>query len=77
MKNAARRYLAILASEVAVECLFLAARDLLGIQRHSMTRETMRFLMLLGIEYKNHQIVITEEILDNIKSQESMVESRI
>jgi hypothetical protein len=58
------------ASEVAVERLFSTARDVLGLQRHSMTGETMRFLMLLGAEDKNHQIVITKEILDNIKSRE-------
>jgi hypothetical protein len=77
MAKAARRYLAIPASEVAVERLFSAGRDLLGIRRHSMTGEAMRFLMLLGAEYKNHQIVITEEILDEIKSRESIVESRV
>jgi hypothetical protein len=76
MAKAARRYLAIPASEVAVERLFSAARDVLGLQRHSMTGETIRFLMLLEAEYKNHQIAITKEILDNIESRELRVEMR-
>ena len=47
MAAAARDYLAIPASEVAVERLFNIARDILGIRRLSMTAETMRILMLL------------------------------
>jgi hypothetical protein len=47
MAAAARDYLAIPASEVAVERLFNIGRDLLGIRRLSMTADTMRILMLL------------------------------
>ena len=48
MAAAARDYLAIPASEVSVERLFSAGRDLLGIRRHSMKADTMRMLMLMG-----------------------------
>ena len=48
MAAAARDYLAIPASEVAVERLFSQARDLLAIRRYSMNGETMRMLMLSG-----------------------------
>ena len=48
MAAAARNYLAIPASEVAVERLFNIGRDLLGIRRHSMTGDTIRILMLLN-----------------------------
>ena len=48
MATAARDFLAIPASEVAVERLFSRGRDLLGIRRHSMSAETMRMLVLLG-----------------------------
>jgi hypothetical protein len=44
---AAEDYLAIPASEVAVERLFNNGRDLLGLRRHSQHGETMRRLMLL------------------------------
>ena len=47
MAAAARDYLAIPASEVAVERLFNAGRDILGIRRHSISSETMRMLMLM------------------------------
>ena len=47
MAAAARDYLAIPVSEVAVERLFSQARDLLAIRRYSMNSETMRMLMLL------------------------------
>ena len=47
MAAAARDYLAIPASEVAVERLFSIGRDLLGIRRHSMKADTIRILMLL------------------------------
>jgi hypothetical protein len=53
MAAAARDYLAIPASEVAVERLFSAGRDLLGVRRHSMKANTMRMLMLIGDAYKN------------------------
>lgn len=47
MAAAARDYLAIPASEVAVERLFNIGRDLLGIFRLSMTADIIRILMLL------------------------------
>jgi hypothetical protein len=52
MAAAARDYLAILASEVSVERLFNAGRDVLGVRRYSMKAETMRILMLLDDVYK-------------------------
>lgn len=52
MAKAARDYLAIPASEVAVERLFSAGRDLLGIRRHSMKADTMRMLMLMNDVYR-------------------------
>jgi hypothetical protein len=53
MAAAARDYLAIPASEVAVERLFNKGRDLLAVRRHSMSAETMRMLMLMGDVYSN------------------------
>ncbi|KAJ5348632.1 uncharacterized protein N7506_001885 [Penicillium brevicompactum] len=50
--SAARDYLAIPASEVAVERLFNSGRDLLGLRRHSLHGETMRRLVLLRDVYK-------------------------
>lgn len=47
MAAAARDFLAIPASEVAVERLFSTARDLLGVRRHGMKADTMRILMLI------------------------------
>ena len=47
MAEAARDYLAIPASEVAVERLFNIGRDILGLRRYSMNADTMRILMLL------------------------------
>jgi hypothetical protein len=47
MAEAARDYLAIPASEVAVERVFNIGRDLLGIRRQSMSGDTLRILMLL------------------------------
>jgi hypothetical protein len=47
MAQIARDYLAIPASEVAVEYLFSGGRDILGLRRHRMNGETMRMLMLL------------------------------
>jgi hypothetical protein len=47
MAEAARDYLAIPASEVAVERVFNIGRDLLGIRRNSMNGDTLRILMLL------------------------------
>ncbi|KAJ5082681.1 hypothetical protein N7532_011724 [Penicillium argentinense] len=52
MAAAARDYLAIPASEVSVERLFNAGRDVLGVRRYSMKAETMRVLMLLNDVYK-------------------------
>ena len=49
---AARDYLAMPASEVAVERLFNSGRDLLGLRRHSLCGETMRRLVLLRDIYK-------------------------
>ena len=46
MAVAARDYLAIPASEVAMERLFHVGRDILGIRRHSIIGETIRTLML-------------------------------
>jgi hypothetical protein len=46
MTTAARDYLAIPVSEVAVERLFIAAGDLLGVQRYSIKGEIMRMLIL-------------------------------
>jgi hypothetical protein len=51
--SAARDYLAIPASEVAVERLFNSGRDLLGLRRHSLHGETMRRLVLLRDIYKS------------------------
>lgn len=52
MAAAARDYLAIPASEVSVERLFNAGRDVLRVRRFSMKAETMRILMLLDDVYK-------------------------
>ena len=51
MAAAARDFLAIPASEVAVERLFNKGRDLLGIRRHSMKAETTRMLILIDDAY--------------------------
>lgn len=55
---AARDYLAIPASEVAVERLFNSGRDLLGLRRHSLHGETMRRLVLLRDIYKSEGLVV-------------------
>lgn len=47
MAEAARDLLAVLGSEVDVERLFCGGRDLLGIWRLHMSRETMRMVTLL------------------------------
>ncbi|KAJ5267683.1 hypothetical protein N7478_010491 [Penicillium angulare] len=52
MAAAARDYLAIPASEVAVERVFSTARDVLGIRRYSLKGETIRMLMLIRDGYK-------------------------
>lgn len=46
MSSAARDYLAVPGSQVAVERLFNGRRDVLGLRKHSMSTETMRVLML-------------------------------
>lgn len=53
MAAAARDYLAIPASGVAVERLFNKGRDVLGIRRHSMNSESLRMLMLLEDNYRD------------------------
>ena len=53
MAAAARDYLAVPASEVAVERLFSRGRDLLGVRRYSLNAETMRRVMLLRDAYKS------------------------
>jgi hypothetical protein len=55
---AARDYLAIPASEVAVERLFNSGRDLLGLRRHSLHGETMRRLVLLRDIYKSEGLMV-------------------
>ncbi|KAJ5082309.1 hypothetical protein N7532_011352 [Penicillium argentinense] len=52
MAEAARDYLAIPASEVAVERVFSTARDVLGIRRYSLKGDTLRMLMLIRDGYK-------------------------
>ena len=59
MAAAARDFLAIPASEVAVERLFSRARDTLGVRRNSLNGDTMRMLMLLDEreeENKAHRV---------------------
>jgi hypothetical protein len=51
MARAARDYLAVPSSEVGVERIFSGARDVLGLRRHAMNAETMRWLMLLNGQY--------------------------
>jgi hypothetical protein len=52
MAAAARDYLAIPASEVAIERVFSTARDVLGIRRYSLKGDTIRMLMLIRDGYK-------------------------
>ena len=52
MAAAARDYIAIPASEVSVEGLLSAGRDVLGVRRFSMKGDTLRILMLLDDVYK-------------------------
>lgn len=47
MSQVAQDYLAIPAGEVDVERLFSSGRDLISIQRHSLSIDTMRTLMIL------------------------------
>ncbi len=55
MTAAARDYLAIPASDVAVERLFSRERDLLDVRRYSLNAETMKKLMLLRDMYQNEE----------------------
>jgi hypothetical protein len=52
MAAAARDYLAIPASEVAVERLFSTARDVLGVRRHWLKGDTIRMLMLIRDRFR-------------------------
>lgn len=51
MVAAAKDYLAIPASEVTIKRLFNKGRDLLGLQRHSLSAETIRKPILLRDMY--------------------------
>ncbi|KAJ5292212.1 hypothetical protein N7478_001463 [Penicillium angulare] len=51
MAKAARDYLAIPSAEVGIEREFSNARDVLGLRRHCLNAETMRWLMLLKERY--------------------------
>jgi hypothetical protein len=55
MAAAARDYLAIPASEVSVERLFSAGRDLIGLRRYSLHANTMRQLSLLRYSIRKSQ----------------------
>jgi hypothetical protein len=52
MAQAVRDFLPVPAAEVGVEREFSGARDVLGIRRHSMNAETMRWLMLLKRSFR-------------------------
>jgi hypothetical protein len=47
MAKAARDYLPIPSAELGIEREFSNARDVLGLRRHRLNAETMRWLMLL------------------------------
>jgi hAT family C-terminal dimerisation region/Domain of unknown function (DUF4413) len=47
MSQAVRDYLPVPSAEVGIERVFSGGRDVLGLRRHSMSAETMRWLMLL------------------------------
>jgi hypothetical protein len=53
MAQAARHYLSVPSAEVDVERLFSGARDVLGVRRHSMNAETIRWLVLQKEYYDN------------------------
>lgn len=52
MAKAARDYLSIPSAEVGIEREFSNARDMLGLRRHCLNAETMRWLMLLRERYQ-------------------------
>ncbi|KAJ5704488.1 hypothetical protein N7536_000177 [Penicillium majusculum] len=52
MAKAARDYLPIPSAEVGIEREFSNARDVLGLRRHCLNAETMRWLMLLKGQYQ-------------------------
>jgi hAT family protein len=52
MAKAARDYLPIPSAEVGIEREFSNARDMLGLRRHCLNAETMRWLMLLKGQYQ-------------------------
>jgi hypothetical protein len=52
MAEAARDYLPIPSAEVGIEREFSNARDVLGLRRHCLNAETMRWLMLLKGQYQ-------------------------
>jgi hypothetical protein len=52
MAKAARDYLSIPSAEVGIEREFSNARDVLGLRRHCLNAETMRWLMLLRGQYQ-------------------------
>ncbi|OJZ88799.1 hypothetical protein ASPFODRAFT_103956, partial [Aspergillus luchuensis CBS 106.47] len=51
LAKAARDYLPIPSAEVGIEREFSSARDVLGLRRHCLNAETMRWLMLLRGQY--------------------------
>jgi len=51
MAYAARDFLPLPASEVVCKRLFSTGRDMLGLRRHRLNRETMRLLILLKDEF--------------------------
>ena len=57
MAKAARDYLPIPSAEVGIEREFSNARDVLGLRRHRLNAETMRWLMLLAAMFANQQSV--------------------
>lgn len=52
LAKAARDYLPIPSAEVGIEREFSSARDVLGLRRHCLNAETMRWLMLLRGQYQ-------------------------
>ena len=55
MAKAAQDYLPILSAEVGIEHEFSNARDVLGLRRHCLNAETMRWLMLLKGQYQKQR----------------------